>query len=153
MLNPDTRLHPNRDEVAASVVDGEAIMINLTNGMYFSMDKVGGVVWELIESHQSLGDIVAAIATSYSVPPEQVQTDVERLAADLIRENLVRVAEDESPSDGDQQWELRPGLRYEAPVLNAYHDMAALLAIDPPMPGLLDNIWQEPDDTSLSTPD
>ena len=34
-------LKPNSDGVASKIVDGEAILINLSNGMYYSMDAVG----------------------------------------------------------------------------------------------------------------
>jgi len=43
MLKPESSLRPNEEEVASKVMDGEAILINLSNGIYYSMDKVGGV--------------------------------------------------------------------------------------------------------------
>ena len=44
MLMLKHRMQPNKEEVAAKVMDGEAILINLSNGIYYSMDKVGAVV-------------------------------------------------------------------------------------------------------------
>ena len=35
------RFRVNTEEVAAKVIDGEAIIINLTTGVYYSMDGVG----------------------------------------------------------------------------------------------------------------
>ena len=32
-------------------------MINLSNGMHYSLDKVGGKIWEMLESGRSLSDI------------------------------------------------------------------------------------------------
>ena len=54
-------LKPNTAEVAAKDVDGEAVLINLTNGMYYSMDLVGGFVWSLIESGYDLAAIADAV--------------------------------------------------------------------------------------------
>ena len=45
MLSLQSCLRPNEEEVAAKVMDGEAILINLSSGIYYSMDKVGGVLW------------------------------------------------------------------------------------------------------------
>ena len=42
MLTLQNRLRPNEEEVAGKVMDGDAIIINLSNGIYYSMDKVRG---------------------------------------------------------------------------------------------------------------
>jgi hypothetical protein len=141
MSNLQTRLQPNGEEVAAKVLDGEAIMINLSNGTYYSMDKVGGFVWELLEKGYTLREVVAAIATRYDVAQEQARSDVERLAAELVEENLV-IPSTEASGDKELGPQSAQRLPYEAPVLNIYRDMADLLALDPPMPGLGDTPWK-----------
>ena len=145
MLTPDTRLCPNVNEVAAKVMDGEAIMINIANGMYYSMDKVGGMIWGLIEGRHSAEEIVAEITAQYQVAPEQAQSDVDRLVAELLQENLILVSGDEAPIPKTLREESAQKHVYEPPNLNAYRDMAALLALDPPMPGVLESPWKEPE--------
>jgi coenzyme PQQ synthesis protein D (PqqD) len=143
MLKLQSRLRPNEEEVAAKVMDGEAILIHLTNGIYYSMDKVGGVVWELIEKRLSLAEIRAAIGLRYDVSADQAQADVERLANELLQENLVLEADDVALSDDLQLSALQQREPYESPQLNIYRDMGALLALDPPMPGLEATPWKE----------
>jgi hypothetical protein len=60
-------LKPNTEEVAAKMIDGEAILINVKNGLYYSTDQVGGFVWSLIENQQDMEAIVAAVAQTYVV--------------------------------------------------------------------------------------
>ena len=146
MLTLHTSLRLNDEEVAARVLDGEAIMINLSNGNYYSMDKVGGFLWELVEQERTLEHMVAAILTHYDVSRGQAQADVERLAAEMVRENLVNVSGDEAPLRENQPEESQHKLPYEPPILNAYRDMADLLALDPPMPGFGEIAWKEPDE-------
>jgi hypothetical protein len=141
MSNLQTRLQPNGEEVAAKVLDGEAIMINLSNGTYYSMDKVGGFIWELLEGRHSLREIVDAIAARYDVAQERAQSDVERLAAELVEEQLV-IPSNAASGREELQQQSPQRLPYEAPVLNIYRDMADLLALDPPMPGLGDTPWK-----------
>jgi hypothetical protein len=151
MISLTERLRPNSEEVAAKVMDGEAIMINLSNGMYYSMDQVGGVIWELIVDGLSLEEIAASIVKRYDVEPSQAQADIQRLAADLIEEKLVTIASGEAPHSPTPSNGVSSGqkLAYESPQLNAYRDMGDLLALDPPMPGLADIPWQsEADRTS-----
>jgi Coenzyme PQQ synthesis protein D (PqqD) len=138
----DDRLCPNTEEVAAKVMDGEAIMINLSNGMYYSMDGVGALIWGLVDQGHSLQEITRVIAQRYEVAPALAEADVERLAAELLDEKLVRVS-DPALAPGEQLDVAPVGekLAYEPPKLNAYRDMGDLLALDPPMPGLEDIPW------------
>jgi Coenzyme PQQ synthesis protein D (PqqD) len=84
MLTLQSRLRPNEQEVAAKVMDGEAIIINLANGIYYSMDKVGALIWEALAAAHSLEEVILAIIARYDVSREQAQADVERLAAELL---------------------------------------------------------------------
>lgn len=142
MLSLQARFRPNEKEVAAKVLDGEAIIINLSNGIYYSMDKVGGVLWAMVEAGHSLEETVEEIVARYDVSPEQARADIDRLAAELIQENLV-LASDHAPPPREHP-EPRQKLPYESPRLNIYRDMGDLLALDPPMPGLEEIPWKEP---------
>ena len=144
MLSLKDRLQPQANEVAAKVMDGEAIIINLANGIYYSMDKVGGLIWEMIEVKHSLEEMITTTVARYDVSPEQAQADIERLADELLHENLVTVWEGDAASDGRFVSEQPAKLTYETPRLNVYHDMGDLLALDPPVPGLAETPWTDP---------
>ena len=148
MLMLKQRVQPNKEEVAAKVMDGEAILINLSNGVYYSMDKVGGMIWEMIEGRHSLEEIVAAISASYDVGAERAKSDVERLLEELVQENLVIVTEDEAAREENQVQPSEQIQAYESPKLNIYRDMGDLLALDPPTPGLEATPWKDPDKES-----
>jgi len=143
-------LRPNREEVAAEVLDGEAILINLTSGVYYSMDGVGGVVWSLIEQGAGISTIVDRVSDTFGVARDQVETDLRNLVAELIRENLVAHSESSEASSSDLTMpEGRPA-EYESPKLLTYRDMGELLALDPPAPGLTDIRWTERKDDQKS---
>jgi hypothetical protein len=130
-------------------MDGEAIMINLSNGMYYSMDGVGGLIWEMIEGRHSLEEITAAIVVHHGVLPEQAEADVQRLVEELVQENLVQVSDDQAPRGESQREAPRQRLAYEPPQLTVYRDMGDLLALDPPTPGgAQEFLWREPDGLS-----
>jgi len=143
MLTPQQRLSAC-EEVAAKVIDGEAIIINLANGIYYSLDKAGGMIWEMLEAGHCLAEAVEGITSRYDVPREQAQADVDRLATELVQENLLRIAADRTPPRQPVVQEAQHKLPYETPVLNIYRDMGDLLALDPPTPGFQDIAWKEP---------
>lgn len=142
MLDRESRLRVNEQEIAAKVIDGEAIIMNLTNGMYFSMDGTGARIWECLAAGMSVAEITADIAAHYDVAEEQASRDVSVLLERLVQETLVQpdnalVPTDPPPPPGEA------GLRYHAPELVKYEDMADLLALDPPMPGLAATPWTD----------
>jgi hypothetical protein len=147
MLRSDSWLVFNEEEVAAKVMDGEAIIINLESGMYYSMDGAGADIWSLLSEGITLGQVQTAITSRYGVSAEDAAHDVERLAAQLIEERLLRLAEGApKPIDMAAWANGGPATQpYSTPELNAYRDMADLLALDPPMPGLRATPWQGPE--------
>jgi len=152
MLTLTDRLRPREAEVAAKVIDGEAIIINLASGIYYSMDKVGGTIWEMIERKHSLEEIIAATIARYDVSREQARADVEQLVRELLQENLVTLSEDGASTAAKIQADQQENLPYEIPKLNIYRDMGDLLALDPPVPGLADTPWKDPGDESSGEP-
>lgn len=137
MLSAESRVDPNVAEVAAKVIDGEAIIMNLSSGLYYSMDNVGAAIWELIARRYSLREVADVIADRYRVDRERAAGDVRRLVQELLDEHLVTVA----TSDRERVAVLPPPGApppYEPPRLQKYTDMADMLALDPPMPNLRD---------------
>src|SRR5262245_15069393 len=144
MLSLNQHMKPNLEEVAAKVMDGEAILINLSNGIYYSMDKVGGVVWELVERNYSPEEMVAFIINRYEVESERAQADVERLLKELVDERLILEADSVVNGEREQPGQVDAKEPYEQPQLNIYRDMGDLLALDPPTPGLEATPWKDP---------
>lgn len=143
MLTPQNRLRRKDEEVVAKIMDGEAVVINLANGMYYSLDNVGGLIWASIEAGRRIDEIAAEIAARYEVDPGQARDDVLGLASQLLDEGLIAVDETANrPPAAAPAAESRKA-PYQAPQLNAYSDMEDLLALDPPTPGLADIPWKE----------
>ena len=139
---PD-RVRVNSDEVAAKVIDGEAIIINLSTGVYYSMDGLGGEIWSLLEAHHDVETIVGRLSVEYRVSAETCRSDVEGLLGQLLEEKLVAPT-DERPASPLSANSLGPKRDYAAPELQIYRDMGDLLALDPPVPGLEPIPWDDP---------
>jgi hypothetical protein len=130
------------DEVTAEVINGEAVIINLTTGIYYSLEGVGGQIWSLVDAGYSVDEIASAVASAYGTPVEGARAHVSALVAELVAEAVVVAVEDDAPRRDEPA--LTPLFAYEAPKLVAYRDMGDLLALDPPAPGLTDIAWKAP---------
>lgn len=143
MIALHTRLRRKDDDIVAKVMDGEAVIINLSSGVYYSIDHVGATMWEMVESSSSLEEVVAAILARYDVPQALARDDVLRLAGELLQHELVVIAAPD-PAELPPTTPVAAGqkLPYASPQLNAYTDMEDLLALDPPTPGFADIPWK-----------
>ena len=87
-LDTNTRLRHSAN-ATYQTIEGEAVLIHLQTGDYYSLDEVGTVFWELLDGTQTLGDCAVKIATEYNAPVEVVTADLLELGADLVKEGLV----------------------------------------------------------------
>ena len=130
-----SRLCPNQDEIAAEILDGEAIIINLALGSYYSMSDSAALVWHAVEQHCSLEEMAARMTAHYDVPLERARADVDAIAERLLAERIA-VPSDAQACRGNALPAPSPRLAYAAPTLSVYSDMRNLLALDPPIPSV-----------------
>lgn len=129
-------LQPNNARISHKIVDGEAVLIDLTNGMYFSLPSVAGFIWGLIGSGHGLDAIATAVATRYNVAEDIAKNDVNSLAQSLLNENLAVAAEPGTIAEAAAIEHEAPTEVYSTPELNKFDDMVDLFALDPPLPEL-----------------
>ena len=122
--------------VAARVIDGEAILIHLETGRYFSADGLGAIVWRLADAGMAVGHIAASIAETFDVSPDRAREDVARFMEELRREELLVTEPDTTTASVPDIVAEFGRVAYSSPTLHAYRDMADLLALDPPMPSM-----------------
>lgn len=146
------RVVPNTNEVAAKILEGEAILINLTTGVYYSMADTGGRIWSLLEEGHTLGDVASTLEAEYDVDRETCERDVQHLVRQMLEENLVLPADGDGAdgSTGTPAVEA-DGRAYSTPELMIYRDMGDLLALDPPVPGLEAVPWDDPETGASGT--
>ena len=82
-MDSNTRCTPNSDNLTSTVIDGEAVIVNLTTGVYYSMDGTGGLVWQMIEEGRSLDEMATVLAIRYETTREQALGDLTNLVARL----------------------------------------------------------------------
>lgn len=136
-------VRPNSTNVLAKVIDGEAILINVSTGAYYSLNGIGGLIWQWIEKEKSLQKMVFELTRDFDVEIKTAVPDIQHLLETLVKEGLVSTAEcefseEESPSTAKPSEKQT----YHSPTIDIYRDMQDLLALDPPMPGLRTIPWR-----------
>lgn len=123
-----------RDRVTHQTLDGEAVVLNLETGCYYSLVRVGAEVWGLIEAARTPDEVAAALAVRYADCPPTARGDVERLLEQLVSEGLAVRSANGVPAAGAPA-EAIPAARataaYTPPGLERFDDLKDLLLLDP----------------------
>ncbi|NOZ95654.1 MAG: PqqD family protein [Acidobacteria bacterium] len=133
-------------EATGKIIDGEAVIIDLATGVYYSLNPSGSRLWELLSAGQSREAMAELLSAEFGIGRDRAEKDLDALLIRLIEEGLV-APDDEAPAAPSQ---VAPGPAvehdYAPPELLVYHDMADLLALDPPVPGLMPEAWDYPEE-------
>jgi hypothetical protein len=89
-LPPAVRV--SRDVVFRDL-DGEAVILDLASGVYFGLDPVGTRMWQLIEQHGSLGDVLDALCGEYDASRDTIERDLTALVTELLDKHLLESAQ------------------------------------------------------------
>lgn len=92
-LTPETQIVRN-ESILGSVLSEEAVLMNIEQGSYHGLDKVGAEIWEMAETPVALGHVIDTLGARYKVTPEQCQTDVIAFVDALITRDIVIAVSD-----------------------------------------------------------
>jgi len=133
-MRADDSFRINTPGVINEIIDGEAVIVNLETGIYYSIDKIGALIWSFIENEMPVGQIIETIAARCNGSHEAIGNGVNHLVAQLREEELIVYAGSRDPGDGGYPPPAvgPPAHRFpfEKPVLHKYNDMEGLLLLD-----------------------
>src|SRR3982750_1034731 len=129
------RFRVNTPTVTHETIDGEAVIINLDSGNYYSLVEVGAFIWSLVEKGASATELQNLVVQTYEGNATDIDQGVQELLLQLQQENLIAPIEgaeaviqiNQVPiSENNQE---KP--RFSPPLLHKYSDMQELLLLDP----------------------
>jgi len=129
MPGAGTSLVVDASHVVHETIDGEAILIHLGTGTYYSLDGVGAEVWTLVAAGVDVDALLSAGKARYDGDPVEIERGLSNLLAELLREGLV--IEDESQPVADSPELPSERVPFVVPVLHTYADMQEFMLVDP----------------------
>lgn len=90
-INENTIVSANTQQVTGDLPDGDVVILNLANGVYYGLNEVGARIWKLIQQPVSVRQLNDTLLAEYDVNAEQCYQEVVRLLHELFAHELVRV--------------------------------------------------------------
>ena len=74
-------------------LDGEAVVLNLQNEMYYGLDDVGTRMWMLLSTSDSVGTAMDILLEEFEVSPETLEQDLAKMITELKSHGLLETAD------------------------------------------------------------
>jgi hypothetical protein len=76
--------------VQGTTMEGETVLLDLSTGRYYTLNRLGSVIWEHCTGHSTISDIHAVLCDRFEVASERALDDLVTLVNQLIQEGLLQ---------------------------------------------------------------
>ena len=75
----------------SSTGEGEVVILDVSTGVYYGLDPVGGCIWQSIQSPRTISDIHREMVEEFDVDADRGERDLLALLRDLADASLIEV--------------------------------------------------------------
>src|SRR5687768_9487019 len=86
-------------DVIGEVLDGEAVLLHVKTGRYFSLNSSGTRIWQLIQEHGSVEQVTSAFWSALDVDARTAEEHVSARVARLEGKGLLTVEHPEQTGE------------------------------------------------------
>ncbi len=79
------------DDLIASQMEDEIVMMSITNGKYYGMNNVGSAIWNLLEQPSKVSDICSKLVEEYEIDEPTCEKEVLAYLEQLLDQQLIVV--------------------------------------------------------------
>jgi Coenzyme PQQ synthesis protein D (PqqD) len=120
----------NSPSVVCETIDGEALIVNLENGNYYSATNTAESVWALVSAGVGVDAAIDALSNRFTGNAEAIDAETRAFVEKLIAAELLI----SDVTAGNEMPQASLGVEkspWAAPKLREYTDMQDLIALDP----------------------
>ena len=112
--------------LAAEQFDGETVLIDVAQGLYFSLRGAAMEIWRAFAEQREITEVVDTLSAQLSGAD---RTALEGAVSAMREHGLLVPAQDGPPVTPDKY--VAAGVPFATPVVEVFNDLADLIAIDP----------------------
>jgi hypothetical protein len=124
------RFELNAPSVIGEAVDGEVMVMNLRDGIYYSVAGAAATIWPALTGGVALDAIAAAVQSATGEPLERIAADLDAFVGRLCDEAVLRPAGNGAAPPADPP-QFAGIVDYRGFAFERFDDMRAMLILDP----------------------
>jgi Coenzyme PQQ synthesis protein D (PqqD) len=127
------RYRSNAPRFVDETVDGEALIMDMVKGSYYSCIGASAAAWNALKSGTSVAEVSESLVSTYGIAAGDATRDVEQFVDALLSEEMLVEVADATPQStpGTELGNATPHGGYSALCLERYTDLADLILLDP----------------------
>jgi hypothetical protein len=90
-ISEESTVVVSRQQISGGLVDGEVAILNLSDGVYYGLNSVGGRIWSLIQQPSTVRKIQEILLQEYDVAPDICNRELLNILEDLANRGLIDV--------------------------------------------------------------
>ena len=95
-ITKNTLISISEEQITGDLLDGEVVILNMKDDVYYGLDEVGGRIWSLIQDPITFDEIVQHLLEEYDVEYQECVNDVRELLEEMLTKGLIEVQNGES---------------------------------------------------------
>jgi len=133
-MHESSRVKVSGPHIVSEIIDGEAIIIDLNTGSYYSLQDAGAEIWAGVQDSLRVSEIVGRLQSRYEAARDTIRNATTDLLEQLESEALITSNDARSDDRGaapDPLLDPHERTPFSPPELHTYTDMQQLLLVDP----------------------
>jgi len=124
------RYRTNEPRFVDETIDGEALVMDMVRGNYYSCAGASAVAWNALKAGLDVDEVVAHLVDAFAVSPEQAAADLEPFVRALVAEEMLVEGAAGAPS-APPAVVGGPSGGYDGLRFERFTDLADLILLDP----------------------
>lgn len=88
-------LKKNDEKIAYRVIDEEALVVNLKESSFHTLNPVGSFIWQQIDGKTSIKKIIQKVTDEFDIDKDTAEKDSIEFIDELLKKELVIISESE----------------------------------------------------------
>jgi hypothetical protein len=90
-INEKTIVVAENQQVSGNLPDGNVVILNLNNGVYYGLNSVGGRVWSLVQQPISTMVLRDTLLAEFDVDPIRCSRELQQLLSQMTAQGMIQV--------------------------------------------------------------
>jgi len=88
-INEESVVILNDEHIAGELLEGEFVIMNKQDNVYYGLNDVGGRIWQLIKEPHAVSDLIDTLMEEYDVDRTTCASEVIALLDDMAERGLI----------------------------------------------------------------